>query len=122
LIVNGGHYMTRGHVIFDLLYRNIYPMSRNIFRSQRRHFAEANCPILPPYSPRSAAVRKPKNREILNSPPGLRIGFFPIRSVRRCVFFDTSEGLRPPDYTPVRSGPREDSSEGQTDRREEKVR
>jgi hypothetical protein len=44
LIVNGGHYMTRGHVILCLLYIKMHRMSRNILNPKENRFGYANTP------------------------------------------------------------------------------
>jgi hypothetical protein len=45
-IMNGGHYMTRGHVIAYLLYIKKRLMSRNILEPGENRFGPANGPVL----------------------------------------------------------------------------
>jgi hypothetical protein len=54
LIVNGGHYMTRGHVILCLLYLKKRRMSRNILELKREPFRVCKrtiAKVVPPYFP-----------------------------------------------------------------------
>jgi hypothetical protein len=44
LIVNGGHYMTRGHVILRTIYIKMHRMSRTILEPEKDRFGYANGP------------------------------------------------------------------------------
>jgi len=44
--MNGGHYLTKGHVILCLLYIKTILMSRNILEPEGNRFLEANSPLL----------------------------------------------------------------------------
>jgi len=42
--MNGGHYLTKGHVILCLLYIKTSLMSRNILEPRKNRFSSANSP------------------------------------------------------------------------------
>jgi hypothetical protein len=44
-IMNGGHYLTKGHVISCLLYIKTSLMSRNILEPRKNRFSDANSPL-----------------------------------------------------------------------------
>ena len=86
-LVNGGHYMTRGHVILCMLYIKMNRMSRNILEPKKERFRVCKTP-----SPRCSTSIFLTGKEI---------GFiFATMKINQCVFFDTQKWFSPRPFCP----------------------
>jgi len=92
-IVNGGHYMTRGHVILGQLYIKISRMSRTILERKTNPFGRKNGPVPTRFAPPPSGDPIPPIREALP----------PLSDGNLCFFCHTAPRVRSllPHLSPV---------------------
>jgi len=90
-IMNGGHYLTKGHIILCLLYSKTCLMSRNILDPRKNSFPDANSPLLQGRSAPSTPAFWTDHKWTFNAS-----GFRKRKRFRFwCVLFDTEPGRVP---------------------------